>query len=322
MAEIDDVIPDVQVWRDGGPAAQVFDKLRVLRAVGERVREAAFDAAQAYDNVLARLDVLRRLARVLVGERADKLFGELLLDPLGHLVDEPDERAGLAAFAFHDGLAVGALAGIPPVVLRDGVDEVFGAVAHTVFDALGDDVEHVGVGEAQLRVVPHAFTVDEAVVLGTLLEEFLRRHEREEGVHRPVGLHAARLLAVGHGAVNLVPRGPDGVEGLLVEVIAHADARRVLVVQAAEREGLAPGRHRHAGRVPAHAEFTFEEGQRGVHGAAFARAFKEDVRAVVAVGEGLVGKVVAGLHEAERRGVAGIGGDGQCWRARFRQPVL
>ena len=89
-----------------------------------------------------------------------------------------------------------------------------------------------GFAEAELGAVGGALAVEQAVVFRVVLEELLGRHERVERVDRPVAFEAAGLLAVAHGAVDAVARGPDRVEGFVIEIVADADAGLLGVVEA------------------------------------------------------------------------------------------
>ena len=289
MAEIDDVVPDVDVRGDGGPAVHVLDEGLVFSRAGrEVVGETALDAAEADDDVVPRLEGLGRLARVAVGEGADELVGKLGLDAVGHLVDELDDRSGLAAFAVNDGLAVVALAGIAPIVLRHVVDEVLGQFAHLLPDALGDDAQDVGVRQAELGVVGGALAIEQAVILRVVLEKLLGRHERVEGVNGPVAFEAAGLFAVAHGAVDAVARSPDRLEGFVVEIVADPDAGLFGVVEPGEGVPGFLRDHGHLGRIETHTHLALEERHDTVHRAALFAAPDDDGRTDAAVGERLI----------------------------------
>ena len=106
------IIPDIQMWRNAAPSLHVFEERCILPTPADGVRKAAFDAAKAYHHILPGLDALGRLARVLVGESADVLVGEILLDGSCHLIDEPEHCTRLATIFLHQFLAFLALARI------------------------------------------------------------------------------------------------------------------------------------------------------------------------------------------------------------------
>ena len=167
---------------DGGPAVHVFKEGLVLQSAHKVVNETTFDAAESHDDVVTRLEGFGRLARITIGECPDKLVGELGLEAVGHLVDELDDRSGLTTFAVNDGLAVVAFTGIVPVVLGHVIDEILGQFAHLLPETLGDDVQHVGVREAELGVVSSTLACEQAVIFRVVPEKFPGLDERVKGV--------------------------------------------------------------------------------------------------------------------------------------------
>ena len=114
----DGVVPDPQVLADLRPAEQVVAEPAVL-PMCDGLGEVAGRIAEADDDVVPRPEGLGRLLRHHVGERVDEDVGVLVLDRIGHGVDEVQQRPDLGSFGLGDGLALRALAHAPPVVLRD-----------------------------------------------------------------------------------------------------------------------------------------------------------------------------------------------------------
>ena len=101
VLEVGSVVPDEEFV---GQAAPALDVLHELAVVGQgrdiqRRGKIALNGAKARDDVVAGPDIRWRCARVLVSQRLDEGVREFLFDLFRHLVDKPDEQAGLAAVA-------------------------------------------------------------------------------------------------------------------------------------------------------------------------------------------------------------------------------
>ena len=160
------------MWRNAAPSLHVFEERCILPTPADGVRKAAFDAAKAYHHILPGLDALGRLARVLVGESADVLVGEILLDGSCHLIDEPEHCTRLATIFLHQFLAFLALAGILIVVLRHRIDEEVRIIGHHFLDATDTDAQYLLVRQAEL--VGGAFSTARTEVFRMFLEINIR----------------------------------------------------------------------------------------------------------------------------------------------------
>ena len=108
----------------------------------------------------------------------------LLLHGLGHLVHEPDDAPGVRLLLRVDGRAPFALAVVVPIVLRHAVvaripppGRLGALVERDAREHVGEhDLEHVGIGEAQLRMSSHALALDEREVFRVRVVVLVRRH--------------------------------------------------------------------------------------------------------------------------------------------------
>ena len=186
------------------------------------MRKAAFDRAETGNYVVARLEVFRRLARVLVDERLDIHPRPPPLHFFGHLVDEGQERPRMGLLAIVDRLAVRACAVVRPVALRDAHDIDTGILHDTLVrrdmrkDVRYHDLQHVGIRETKLRALCTPHTVHLAEILRVAVEPDGRRHQPPERVaaaqpvHESVGrtpvfglrFHVAAVHAVAHGEIG------------------------------------------------------------------------------------------------------------------------
>ena len=232
VPEVGRVVPDVEPVADLRPADDVVAE-RLVALVGQRLAEGTLDAAQLDDDIVPRLGDLRGLARVLIGQRADRDVRELLLDVGGDRVDEPQHQSGGAAFFLLDRGAVLALAVADPVVLRDRGDGRRRIVPQPLLEVLDQFLTHLLVRQAQLRVLGRSLAVDLAEPLGVLREVLLRRDQRIERVHESfIDVLAAVLgLQPMSLAVALVARRPVAVEGIEPEGRAILQRRHVPDVQ-------------------------------------------------------------------------------------------
>jgi hypothetical protein len=155
--------------------------------------------------------------------------------------------------------------------------------------------------QTQLCPLEGAHTVDQAVVLRVLPEEILRRQQGKEGVHRPIGLHAPGLGTEAHRPVHPVPRRPDRIEGLEIEVVPDPHARRFGMVQAAEHPPVPPRRHRHRRRVEPHPQLALEKRHHPVHRPPLAPAPDHDRLAHAPIPEPLV-RVFRHFHPRAQQG--------------------
>ena len=202
-----------------------------LAAAGvEGVGEAALDGAQAHDDVAARARDARGLAAVEVREGVDFHARELLRNGVGDGVHEADHRARAAALRLVDSAAGGAPAGIVPVVHRDGEDVVVRVFPRPAPDALDAKAQHVRVGQAKLRALAEALSVDHREVLRMRVKPARDRHERVERVAEVVEHRPAALLRGDGRAGGVEPQlhGERAVHGLAPEQLAHAEGRALL----------------------------------------------------------------------------------------------
>ena len=249
--EVGGVVPDEKLVGLPAPPLDVLDELPVLveGALVDREGEVAFDRAQADDHVVAQPRDLRRLARILVGERLNHLVGELLFHRLGDRVDEPDHRAGVGLLLLVDLLAFRAGAVVVPVVLADA--EVLGGrvFPDVVQHPFRDDAQDIRIGQAELAGMPQALAVDLAEVLRVRVEELIRAQQPREGVAvpeavpEPEGASAVLRLQVHRVSVDAVARGKVAVSRFPVivpERLAHGDGGNLRVVQIVRHgDGLA-----------------------------------------------------------------------------------
>ena len=237
----------------------------VLRP-GKRLHKRALDRTQPYDHVVPRPGLLRRLARVLVGQRLDEHPGKLLLDVGGHGIDETHQRSGGAPFFLLDCHARLALAAAVPVVLADRDQARLGLLAQQIQGVAGQFLPHGFVRQAQLGMLGYPFVLDQRIPLWMLLEVLGRRKQRIEGVdesRKPLG--PARL---GRDAVVMAvesqPRGEGSVQGVAIVDLAVPQRRRVAYVERPDVQNRSTRREALLGSPPAAADRVFEERVNGV----------------------------------------------------------
>ncbi len=213
-------------------------ELAVLPSAAERMRERTLDAAQPHDDVRPRLHEARRLARVLAGRRVNRRVRPRALDAIGDMVDEPQQRRRRAALLVLDGLAFCARALAVPVVLRRGDDGPRRCALELLQHALRDDVHHVGIGQAELRVVVRPLACDLGEILRVRREILLRRHQRIERVDKALAddLAAALLIEPCGVTVGLVTDGPVGVVAVERERLAVFQRGRLAVADRLDGE--------------------------------------------------------------------------------------
>ena len=209
--------------RNAAPCLHVFEERCILPTSADGVREAAFDTAEAYHHILSGLDTLGCLARVLVGESADVLAGEIPLDGSCHLIDKPEHCTRLATIFLHQFLTILALARILIVVLRHRIDEEVWIIGHYFLDATDTDTQHFLVRKAKL--VGGAFSSAQTEVFGMFLEIDIRFAKLIEGMHRPESLTGHLDCAVVRlqdvlASMGLVAQCPFGIERIIVIQIA------------------------------------------------------------------------------------------------------
>ena len=238
VVEIGGVVPDEQLVGHGAPAFDVLDELLVLRVGGdvEGGGEVAFDGAETGDDVVARADVDGRRPCVLIGEGLDEGVGEFLLDRLGHLVDEPDEQAGLAAVLFRQRVAVLAGAEVVDIVLAEAVHGGVRILPDALYHPFRHDLKDIRVAEAALHVAVAAHAADLAEVLRMGREELLHGNQLVEGVDEEAGseadLAAVLIFVQFHGAaVALVVVGHFRVELVVPEGFAHEEGGNLRLIQ-------------------------------------------------------------------------------------------
>ena len=225
--------------------------------------------------------MLRRLARVCVGQRLDVNVRKFLLDLLRDPVHEVDKRAGLRAFLLGEFRTFLALAIIAPVVLTDREERRVRLPSQVLLRVFHELVEHFLVREAKLGVVARPFAVHLAVPLGMRVKVLRRREDRVKTVHEMTKLvvvsqfrrNVLRPVIPDLGRKSRVPIRP-------VEGVAVHEFRRVLVRKPhrdLNRFGL---RDRFAVRHPeAAAEYSFEELVHGVERSALRVARQNEIRA-------------------------------------------
>ena len=306
VGEVRAVIPDVHLLADRPPALDVVHELDVLLvgALRDRVREVALDGAEAGHHVRARLDVLRRLARVLVGERLDDHVGELLLDGLGDLVDEGDHRAGVRLLAVVDLLALRTGAEVVPVVLADAVKGGAGILADAREDVGGDDAQDVRIRETELRAVLQALSVHLAEVFGVLIEilgGWTEQVERVAGMQSAaVAVRRAAVLRLERhplAAVHAVAAGEVRIaDHVRPERLAHQKGGFLRVVERVRHGERLDGRHLLApAGVPAAAAVPFQQFVHAVQHAAVASRLHQQAVPLHGEVEGVARKVLSDL---------------------------
>ena len=93
VAELHHIIPQEDVVGEGGPSIHIMLKRVLAGFGGDGICALALDGAEHDVHILVGSNVGGCMARLLVGQRGDGLIGKVL----GHLVHEPDHRAGWAA---------------------------------------------------------------------------------------------------------------------------------------------------------------------------------------------------------------------------------
>ena len=320
VGEVRAVVPDVHLLADRPPALDVVHELDVfpVGALRDRVREVALDGAEARHHVRARLDVLRRLARVLVGERLDDRAGKLLLDGFGDLVDESDHRARVRLLAVVDLLALRTGAEIVPVVLADAVEGGAGILADAFQHVGGDDAQDVRIREAELCVILQAFSVHLAEVFGVLVEILVGRTEH---VERVAGMEAASV-AVRRAAVLRLERHPLAAvhavaagevrvaDHVRPERLTHQEGGFLRVVEGCRHGEYLNRRHLLAPTgIPAAPAVPFQQFIDAVQDAAVASRLHQQTVSLHDEMEGVARKVLPSLREYD-----GVFPVGRCGR--------
>ena len=154
-----------------------------------------------------------------------------------------------------------------------------GLARRRLLEVLHELAPQVLVREAELGVLEGPDALELAEPFGVVRGVFLGRNERIEGVDEAfVSLPPAPdVVAAGLDAVDLVARGPGGVEGDEPERLPVFERRRVAEIGRGDPEGRPPGDAGGARRPPADADFALEEFVNGVQRAARAPARQEDV---------------------------------------------
>jgi len=188
--------------------------------------EAAFNGAEADDDVVAGAQGLGRLAGVLVGEGVDAHVWVVAFDVLGHGIDEAQERGGGAAFLVVQGLALLALAPVAGVVLGNADDARLGMVRNPLADAGLGELKHAGIRETALDVAALALALDEREVLGMLLEK-VRRNQAVEAVNEREIDGETPAVFVG----ELVMVAIEPVAGRKIGVVEHFGPEHLAVFE-------------------------------------------------------------------------------------------
>ncbi len=323
MAEVDRVVPDVDLGADGGPAPHGGLETRGLGDQQEGLRPGMAVGGQVNDDIRARAQGARRLEGIEIGQGGDGHPRELRGDGRGDGVDEVQQGSRGRALGVEDRLAAGALAVAAAVVRSDaGVTRVRHP-AQRLLDPVHADRQHLGVRQAELAIEVDALAILLREVLRVLGEVALNRDQQGEtvivpdvlGEAAPLGRHRRR------GRRGAVAQGPLAVEAVPVERVADAQAGGELARHGADRQrwprgdggALATG-------VPAAAQVFLQEGEDGVDGAAAATAPEEQVAAddgdgIALLAEPGTGLGGTGLQQALRLADAQAGG-------RCRRPPL
>ena len=233
VVEVDAVVPDEDVVGNLRPAFERTHEVASRLVVGERHLALGVDVAEHYVHVWQRLHMLRRVHGEEVGKRRELLVGEAFCQA----VEEAYVAAGRRTLVLVHLAALGALAvGVVAVVLTYRNHVLLGVGLEYRVDAVGYDLEDVGIGEAPLAVVAGtSFAVDERVVLGVRLAVDRRRQKSVERMHPHVGgEHLAVLLqahpvAVGAVVVRVAERLSEAERRTLRHVHlrnAHVGRRR------------------------------------------------------------------------------------------------
>jgi hypothetical protein len=277
VREVGRVVPHIEAIAAFAPAAQVVGEARVVGSL-QRLRETALDGTQAHDHIRARAQRARRLARVPIRQRIEGDMRELALQSLGDEVHRLQYRRDRAAFALFDGTAAVALALAPPILLRDGDDLRLRVLAQDLAHALHQKRPQLGVRPAQLRLLPAAFAVDEAVPVGVLLKVGLRGHKPERGMHEADILDFAPVSA-GEGRavpVGVVAGSPVAVEGVVPERLTILEGGLLASALHGDAQIALAGDVGCPRRPPAHAQ-PVQESVHGVERPARATACKQQI---------------------------------------------
>jgi len=161
------------------------------------------------------------------------------------MVDQVQHRAGMTALAIVDGLARGTLAGAVParirVILRNGYDVDLRRFRSHWRTRSTRNARNSGFGGAELRSVFVAFRVpplaiNQAEPFGMFRKVLIRRHQREEGVDKPLvdDLAAVLRAQTSRRSVRAIAGRPVTVEGREPERIARLKGRLFLHGQRAD----------------------------------------------------------------------------------------
>ena len=90
----DGVVPNPKFLRYPPPGCHPIGKRPVL-LVSDRTQQVGVRVAKPGDDVIARAERLGWVLGVLVGQRVDAYLGIRVLDGVGHLVEEVQERSRL-----------------------------------------------------------------------------------------------------------------------------------------------------------------------------------------------------------------------------------
>ena len=200
IAEIGGVIPQVQMGRNFGPVGQIVgeglsgqgkpvggvvlhvDAVDGLTAHGHGMALTALDAAQPDDHVFPGPEIPGRFPGIQIGEGVNAVFREFRPDSVRHGVDEGKHGSGVAFLPPIYGLAMLALAVAVPVVLGHGENAALRVLPHPAVHSFDADFQHVRVGQAELAMLPPAFSVHQREIFRVGIKPFFRGNQLLKGM--------------------------------------------------------------------------------------------------------------------------------------------
>ena len=155
--------------------------------------QAAFNVAKADNNIMARPNACRRMARVLISKRTHQCAWMRLFHSSCHLIDKPYHQSRMTAITLLQGATIGTLAGLLIIILRHTVHPMPWMLIYIGAEAGNHGAQHFGVGKAELPV-GNAAAVVETEKLGMSGEKLVRRHQNFKRMYAAIGVHPAILV--------------------------------------------------------------------------------------------------------------------------------
>ena len=196
VAEVDDVVPDVEVGRHLPPSPQILGELPLVLVAAFRNGAVAVGAgdADAGHDVGEQLRLPRRLDGIGVRQRLDHGVGTYLRDLRGDMVDKADDGSRRRTFFLVHGLTLFAAAVVVVVVLAHAEILAFGMAFHDLQRLVRHDFHGIGVRQARLAL-PCAELAPDAVNLGEVFGMIAEVRLRRQQVHERMAVRQLRAVA-------------------------------------------------------------------------------------------------------------------------------